>query len=89
VLPFGVPAVNLIENGGHYMYCLQLVPDPGAGSRPASDQWIELQTGPFVFENADSGSRCLDNPGGNASPGARAVRFLPCNTGDNAEKWLG
>jgi hypothetical protein len=77
------------SNGGTYTYCLQLVPDPGAGNRPQSDQWIELRTGPFVFENADSGARCLDNPGGNASAGDRAVLFLPCNTSDAAEKWLG
>jgi len=75
------------SNGGTYMYCVQVISDPGSG-RPLADQWIELQVGPLIFENADSGSRCLDNPGGDAPSAARAVLY-PCNTSDSAQKWMG
>ena len=75
------------SNGGSYKYCVQIIADPGSG-RPLADQWKELQTNPYIFENADSGSRCLDNPGGNAPSGSRAVLY-PCSTSDAAQKWQG
>lgn len=74
------------SNGNTYLYCAKIVSDPGR-TRPLQDEWIELQVAPFIFENADSGSRCLDNPGGNAPAGSRVVLF-PCSTSDNAEQWF-
>jgi hypothetical protein len=74
------------SNGGTYKYCavIQLV----GKSLPLTQQWIELRTDPMVFENADSGGRCLDDPGGNAPAGSQVVLY-PCNTTDSAQQWAG
>jgi hypothetical protein len=74
------------SNGGTYKYCAVI---QGAGSSlPLSQQWIELRTDPMVFENADSGGRCLDDPGGNAAAGSQVVLY-PCSTTDPAQQWAG
>lgn len=73
-------------NGGSYTYCA--VVQPASSPLASTQEWYELRTDPMVFENADSGSRCLDDPGGNAPAGSRAVLY-PCNTSDLGQQWAG
>lgn len=75
-------------NGIQLMFCAVVQPESNLSPLPSSQEWIELRTNPIVFESAQSGGRCLDNPGADAPPGARAGLF-PCNTTDTAEQWLG
>jgi hypothetical protein len=74
------------SNGGNYAYCpvVQQVKKPYV----SSEEWVEISQDPMVFENEDSGSRCLDDPGGNAAAGSRVVLY-PCNSTDLAQQWGG
>ena len=82
---------NVVTRGTGCMgleYCAIVEAQQGTGDSTAvTQQWTEIHIDPFIFEGDRSGSRCLDNYGGDSPPGTQ-VGLYPCHTNDLAEQWL-